>query len=355
MRNEKVLSLALIIVTISALVAGCFQASPATPGPSVTSPGAGITFADGNSNVLTIPETADRIISTNSDCTEMLIAIGAADKIVGVSDTVVNSPALTALLPPGVKSVGSWQTPSLETILELKPDVVICYTYSTQPTNLDLLVAMNITIIALDCYKLGALESDARTLGVITGNTRQADDYANFFDNYLRLVKNRTSGLAPEQKPKVYWESYTDYSSVSGTSGGNIMIGMAGGNNVAGNYSASYPQVSAEWIVYQDPAYIFKSIAAANITSIDDFKRLQANTMGRPGFGLVDAVKSGHVYVMSGTLASGARSIIGLMYVAKILHPDLFADVDPQQALAEYAQKFLPGADKANYIYPAVG
>ncbi|OPY28395.1 MAG: Cobalamin-binding protein precursor [Methanocella sp. PtaU1.Bin125] len=354
MRNEKFLCLALAILAITAAMAGCLQASPATPGPSAA-PGAGITFADGNSNVITIPKTADRIISTNSDCTEMLIAIGAADKIVGVSETVMDTPALMALLPPDVKSIGSWSSPSLETILSLRPDVVICYTYSTFPSNLDMLVAYNITIVALDCYKLGALESDARTLGVITGNKQQADEYASFFDRYLKLVQGRTRDLDLAKMPTVYWEGYSDYSTVSGTSGGNIMIGTAGGNNVAGNYSTSYPQVSAEWVVYQDPAYIFKSIAAANVTSIDDFRRLQADVAGRPGFRLVEAVKSDNVYVMSGAFASGARSMIGLLYVAKILHPDLFADVDPQQVLAEYAQKFLPGADRVLYIYPDIG
>lgn len=346
------------MLLVAVMATGCTQNSQ-PPSDAGNSPAnTTVKFVDSNGNEVTLPKTADRIVSTNADCTEMLIAIGAKDKIVGVTDGVKSSPLLMAQLPENVSSIGNWQTPNVETVMSLKPDAVICYSYASKPKNIDQLNAANLTIIYLDCYKMSTLSRDAMALGAITGNTKQAEDYAQFLKKYQDMVTDNTSRLSPAQKPSVYWESYTDYSTVGNTSGGDIMISMAGGVNVAAAnaslYASAYPKINSEWVIKNNPPYVLKMISPTNVTSMDNLKKLQESIVARPGMDRVDAVKNGQVYVMSGTVAFGPRAVIGLLYTAKILHPDLYNDVDPQAVMSEYSQKYLSGADQGYFIYPAL-
>jgi hypothetical protein len=63
-------------------------------------------------------------------------------------------------------------------------------------------------------------------------------------------------------------------------------------------------------------------------------------------------VKDGKVYVMSSTLTFGPKGFIGLLYLADILHPELFSDVDPASVMEEYDQKFVPGSKNGNFVVP---
>jgi len=343
---------------IAVIAAGCTSTSTSpSPSASVTSPtsstqSTSVTFMDSTGSRVTLPNTADRIVATDSDVLEMLIAIGAANKVVGVDDyDAKNMPLLMAQLSPNVTDIGDWQAPDVETLLALKPDAVICYSGANQPQNYNQIVGANISIIQLDCYKINNLSHDALALGTITGNTQQATSYAGFFDQYISMVENRTSNLTVANKPTVYWEEGTDLSAAGPGSGGDDMINLAGGINIAGNLSTQYPMVDSEWIVSQNPDYIIKT-PYENPANSSAFNALISAIDARPGMANVNATKNSDVYVLSSDLAYGPRSVVGLIYTAKILHPDLFKDVDPASVLTTYAQSFLQGSDRGTFIYP---
>ena len=59
-----------------------------------------------------------------------------------------------------------------------------------------------------------------------------------------------------------------------------------------------------------------------------------------PGFNNIRAVADERVYLMDGSIAFGTVYPVGLTYMAKWLHPDLFKDLDPQAIHQEYIDKF---------------
>lgn len=332
---------------LTAVVSGCTSPSTtpaATPTPVVN---ASVTITDSNGNSITLPSTANRILVTNSDAAEVLIAIGARDKIVGITDTVKQNPLLAPLLS-NVTSVGIWDNPSVEKIAELKPDVVITYA-SWKPKDADEFKAANITLIGLDCYKLNTLSRDITALGAIAGEDKNATAYASFIQDNINLVKNRTANLTDAQKPLVYWEQNSAFSSAGNGSGGDDLIKAAGGINVAGNQSGSYPKVSAEWVTQQNPDIILKT-TGYNTTQANMSSIIQ-EIDNRTGLASTNAVKNNKVYVMKTSLAFGPKGVIGLMYTAKIVHPDLFKDMDPNVVFDQYASRFIPGANILS-IYP---
>ena len=67
---------------------------------------------------------AERLIVANGDAAELLIALGAGDKIVGVTDSTLSVPYIMDKIP-NATSIGNWETPNVEQILALHPDAVI--------------------------------------------------------------------------------------------------------------------------------------------------------------------------------------------------------------------------------------
>jgi len=51
-------------------------------------------------------------------------------------------------------------------------------------------------------------------------------------------------------------------------------------------------------------------------------------------------------------VASGIRSVVGDLYLAKWFHPDLFKDIDPEAVHRELLQKFFGLEPDGVYVYP---
>ena len=67
---------------------------------------------------------ARRIVVINGDAVEILCAIGAMDNIVGISSHTAKNPGPAGEMT-GKTAVGSTMSPSIEKIIECRPDLVI--------------------------------------------------------------------------------------------------------------------------------------------------------------------------------------------------------------------------------------
>lgn len=320
--------------------------------PAVVTPGNGtIKIVDSSGKTITFDKPAERIIVMGSDQAEILIAIGAGDKIVGVVNSVKNNPTLAPLVK-NVTDVGAWDSPNIETILSQRPDVVVAYA-SYKPKNLADFEKANITILMLDCNNLKALVPSINALGQLTGQEAKAAEFASFIQGNLDLVSGKVGNLTDDQKPLTYWEQNTDYKTAGNGTGGDTLIKLAGGTNMAGNMSSggSYLDVSADWVLTQDPQFIIKTVTLG--TTLNNMTAKKNAMVNRTGMSNVRAVKDDKIVVISSSFAFGPKGSIGLVYLAKAMHPELFADADVNALINEYATKYVPGADKETYCYPA--
>jgi iron complex transport system substrate-binding protein len=249
---------------------------------------------------------------------------------------------------PRAVSIGDWQTPNIERMLTLKPDVVISYA-SSRPKNLDQITAANITIIYLDCYRLPKLASDARAVGILTGHEQKAEEYAQLVENTTSTVMRRVTAAPASQLPTVYFEGYSDFTAAGTGSGSDDMLMMAGGKNIAAGLSSSSPKVSAEWVVAQNPAYIMKVISAKETRPFSQVVQLMKT---RTGWNTMTAVQQDRIYLFANSVEYGPKSYIGLAYTAKILHPELFKDFNPRRMLDDYAGKYVTGTNISMPVYP---
>lgn len=144
---------------------------------------------------------------------------------------------------------------------------------------------------------------------------------------------------------------------------------MAGGKNILDKkvgpndklYSAML-DVDPEFVVIENPKFIFKGVSSWDSGyDVDDPTKMAAyheQVTNRTELANVDAVKDNNVYGMSFWVLSGAgNNIIGTAYLAKLFHPDLFKDIDPEVIHQEYVDKFCridyDVEKNGTFVYPS--
>lgn len=342
----------LIIILSIVMITGCTQKSDNTSVSSMSNNTASrdviITQSDGSQVIL--QKEAERIIVANGDAAEILILLGAEDRIVGGTDSTLNEPSLKSFMPKTAKNLGGWLTPDLETILTLNPDVIITY-QDYKPENLDQLLSTNISVIQLNCYDLQTLYSDVRSLGNLTGKQKEAEEYISFLERTIGLVSERIPSIERGKWPDVYFESYYDYTTSGMGSTNQVLLDYSGGNNIAVDNPPDVLKITPEWIISKNPDVVIKVISAYNV-QYENYSEFRENIIKRTGMESTSAVQNDEIYTINSQYIYGPRLFAGVMYFAKIFHPELFKDLNPDEVLEEYSKKFMPGLDYSDVIYP---
>jgi len=104
--------------------------------------------------------------------------------------------------------------------------------------------------------------------------------------------------------------------------------------------------VDAEWVISRNPDVIIfsagNSIMGYDIDDPQSVTDAIDEFISRSEFANVNAVKNEQIYMVSHPyiLCGGASGLIGSLYYAKWLYPDLFADMDVQAVHQEFITKF---------------
>lgn len=284
-----------------------------------------LTVTDDTGFSTTFPAPPLRIVSLNPGLTETIYAIGAGDRVVAV-DAFSNYPAEAAAVQPRLET---YPSPSLETLVSLKPDVVLSMVESDDTVSA--LRRQGVRVLKLFPRDYDAGVATIRTLGRLFGQSATADGIAqDMLDRRDAVV----AAVADAPAPRVYEElDATDATRpfVAGPNGFyGQLIDLAGGSNVFGDLPGDFGQVGAESVIQRDPEVII-------LTDSDLPFNPQTSDMvaARPGWDTITAVQNGAIYPVNSVYYTtfGPRMIIGLETLAARLHPDLF----PQAQLAAAA------------------
>jgi len=305
-----------------------------------------IVVHDALGHTLTFSSPPQRIAVAGADIATVLLMIGAKDQVIGVGESIKKDVQINPYYLE-TESLGDSSTLNPEKLVSLNPDLLLVYA-SSQPSNLEILKKTGIPIGYFDCYKQNRLAEDIEALGIITGKKEKADELAAYIDSVISLVKNRVAEVSPDLRPKVYFE-LGDYTAAANQSGGDWIITTAGGRNIAENSTVQWVKVTPEWVISQNPDVIIKNGYPEQGKGLSDIYDLIAN---RSGFGAIHAVQENRTVIISSDMLYGAQSCIGLLYVAKTIHPELFMDIDPDQYLDDFSGRFYPEGNMSPIIYP---
>lgn len=316
-----------------------------------------IQVLDSANRTVEVPCPAESIVVLWNNPTEIIRALGAIDRIVGI-DTATQSDMELGYYPElkDVTVVGSSEDPNYEMIAKLDPDVVIMLSsYPPLPDEVQKqLDAYNIPVVALDFYRTEVFEREVTILGTILGLEDKAAELMTFLNDSMAQVDEAMKDIAEENRKSVYFEAAADYRTYGGAGYGCGIPGM-----VRAAYCIDlYPEISAEVfdvnpedIAMRNPDVIIKGQNGGYFLKESDYEEVYNALISRPELSNTTAVLNNEVYILSFDVSGGARKVFGPMYMAKILYPDYLANFDPDAVLKEYLETYLGREWQGVYVY----
>jgi len=351
----------LIVLAIISAFTGGYVLSQNVKPPERASAKDTITIQDSAGRYVEVTYPVESIVVLWDNPAEEIRALGAIDRIVGI-DQATKSMVDNGFYPELIEIpvVGSWDEPNYEKIAELNPDVVIMLSsYPPLPEEVqNQLEPYGIAVVGLDFYRMEAYFKEITTLGFMLGLEDRAEDYSDFFQAKYEFIESLIGELSQDAIETVYFEGADEYYTYGGADYGcgiPSMIRAAGGIDLYPEVLPYYFEVDPEDVAQRSPDVIFKgSPGGYFLTDVTEFRNIREGIMNRPELANSTAVKNGDVYALSWEVAGGARKKFGPVFIAKILYPDKFQDLDPGAFLQEYLEKYQGLSYQGVYIYPPI-
>ena len=220
-----------------------------------------------------------RVVSLVPSITEDLYAVGAGDKVVGVSAYTDYPPQAKAL-----PEIATFASISTERIVALHPDLAVGIV--SQGRLVDDLRRANIQLMLLHDDSYADIFNNLIALGVVTDHRRDAEEY-------VRRLHARTAAILRSVKPRKRKPSVfvvlgtAPIFTVGRGSYIDTLIALAGGRNAAGDVNAPYARYSAEALVARQPDVL---IADPDIHL--------SEVLGRAPWTALRAVREHHLYLL---------------------------------------------------------
>ncbi len=247
-----------------------------------------------------------RIVSMSPGNTEIVFALGAGDRVVGVT-SYSDYPEEAKTKP----TIGGYHAPDVEKIVSLAPDVVFAMT-DIQAKYIQILRQAGIRVVAVEPKTLpeilNAIDIISEALGEEARGRQLHQELAGQLDQVRRQVCT-----APAKRTFLeVWD--TPLLTVGRQSFIHDLITQAGGINVSADKNVDYTPCDIEQLyAYNPEVYVVLS------HSRDDIRSVITN----PNLAAIQAVKTNQVFSITDDLLQrpGPRSFTGLVKLAEILHP----------------------------------
>ena len=301
----------LVSVIVLALLVSC------APPPKEVPPSTGEVI-DQLGRVVKLDGIPQRIISLAPSNTEILFALGLADKVVAVTD-YCDYPSEAKEKP----SIGGFSTPNIEELVALSPDLILA-TSIHEKRIIPQLEGKGITVFALNPKTLDEVLEAINLVGEITGEEEEASGLVAEMGHRIKAVTDKTGGLPEGQRPRVFYIVWHDPLMASGSETlQDDLIDKAGGINIARDLTG-YADISLEAFIAANPQVM---IAGGGHGSGEDLPLQFAKNDER--LSDMDARINDQVYGVDANLASrpGPRIVDGLEEFAEFIHPELFKEV----------------------------
>ncbi len=263
-------------------------------------------------------QTPRRIVSLVPATTEMLFLIGAGDRVVGVSNYDHFPPEVER-----VRKVGGLLDPDVETLLSLKPDLVVVY--DTQADLKQQLERANVPMYNYAHRGLPDITGTVRALGARIGMKGNADAAAARIEEQLAAIGRRVAGRPRPSTLLVFGREEGTLRRVHASGGYGFLhdvLELAGGTDVLNDLHKQSVEMSTEMILTRKPDVILELHYGNSLKpSAFDAERLVWNALPS-----LPAVRNKRVYLLAGDefVVPGPRIVVAAERFARTLHPDAF-------------------------------
>ena len=285
------------------LLAGCTFNEPGLPVSQKI-----ITVNDDIGRSVALPKSPNRVISFAPNITEMIYALGAADKLVGVT--------AWCNYPPQVKEkpiVGDASSANLERILLLKPDLAIIVGTMNTPI-LSKLEGLKIPVLVLNPSNLEGIIRDITLLSHVLDKKSSGDSLTAGIRSAVEEINLSLAGVPYNKRPAVFAEiSSQPLMSAGNSSLIEQLIEQAGGRNIFSDITQDYFVVNPEVVMQRNP----------DIILIMHPQTSKEQLSARMGWSGIPAIKTGKVYdgiSLDIMLRAGPRFVLGIKELNRIFY-----------------------------------
>lgn len=271
---------------------------------------------------------------------QTVVMLGKSEQIVAVvpglkRDQILNqlAPSLAVADMPAIGGVIN-----IESLLNTKPDVIFIapdvYRNKNEAEKLD---KTGIPYIVVGYNSMAEQQKMIELIGKVVGAEEKAMQYNQYYQECIDRVQRRIGDVPAEARPRVY-HSVVDalktdpFPSLSGD-----WLRAVGAINVAAedNVRSSGNFISLEQLIVWNPQVII-----VNEDGVAD------EIMGNPQWRAIEAVKNGKVWQMPVGISrwghpGGLETPLALLWTAKMLYPDKFADVDMTVETKSFYKEFF--------------
>ncbi|OOM79527.1 ABC transporter substrate-binding protein [Clostridium sp. BL-8] len=293
---------------------------------------------------INLPQKVSRV-STTGALNQIVLMLGGGDKIVATQDALKTS--FFAKIYPRIKDVasaysgGGSGTINVETVLAQKPDVVFSSIDEDKRPQMD---AAGVPMVGVKLVTTDDMKDTVKLVGQVLGDgsDKKAEEFIKYYDDNLNYVKEKTKDA---KKIKVFVASGdASKGSISTIPDKDIdteYINAAGGENIVSKYISTGPTSGTvsedfEFLIKEQPDVIIANTKEAYDYIVDKSNGSQWQN--------VEAVKNNKVYLNpKGTYLWAVRSAEGALqplWLAKVLHPDLFQDLDINKKVKEFYKNY---------------
>lgn len=191
---------------------------------------------------------ARRVVTLAPSITEIVLGLGGADRLVGVS-RFDDAPEVS-----GLPNVGGFLDPVPERILGLRPDLLIVQPSPGNRGPVERLASLGIPVLVLPLHTTAEILSSVHAVGDALGKEEEGRALARGIATRLEAVRQRN--LKREKKKALIVYTWQPLVVAGAGSFADELLGLAGGTNSAHGTSGAYPTLSAEAALARDPAVI---------------------------------------------------------------------------------------------------
>ena len=269
------------VACVAALAGGCDKPSAPVPGPQKDEvPGERVVREDATLSA-NLPERPERIVSLAPSTTEVLYALGAGERVVGVT-RYCDFPEEVSEVP----KIGGMLDPDLEAILAARPDLVVGVQAGADHQVADQLQEAGVAYAFARGDDLDAALHTMELLGAWIGEDEAGRELRARTEQAIEEVSGQLQaahGVSPQRALLAYDREPVVVAGPG--SFGAELIALAGLENAVGDATTSYPVLDMEAVIEAEPQIIID--VSLNVSSEEvlgfwqTFKSLPAVTEER--------------------------------------------------------------------------
>jgi iron complex transport system substrate-binding protein len=258
-----------------------------------------------------IPASPQRLVTMAASLTEIVFALGAGSRVVGV-EQFSDYPRAARELP----KVGSYISPDLERVVALRPDFCLAIKDGNPRHVVDRLQSLGIPVYVVDPHNVPGVIATIKEIGNLLGVDAKAGELAADLNRRYKRVKDLAAQVT--RHPRVFLQiGISPIVSAGSHTFLDKLITTAGGLNLAAG-KVPYPRFSQEQILALKPEVII-------ITSMDRGGAFEQVKAGWERWETLPAARNHRIFLIDSDIVDrpSPRLLDGLEKLFGLIHPEL--------------------------------